>query len=71
MRGKLCWSNMDNSRFGRIRLHQQGRNRFIVTYGLEVKSSQTYADTCSHLGAAIMHRAACEDKLDNRMPGEE
>lgn len=53
-----------------IELRQQGRDRFSVRYGLQLKTEMSYAAACSELGACIMHAAACEGLLDNRMPGE-
>lgn len=53
-----------------IQLTQQARNRFSVQYGKQVKSGLNYTQAATELGACIMHAAACNDKLDNRMPGE-
>ena len=60
---KLCWTNQDNSRFGKIRLHQRGLNRFVVTYGLQIKEDLSYSQAALELGSCIMHQAACDDKL--------
>lgn len=54
-----------------IVLHQQGRNRFSVTYGAEVHRGLSYAEAAVKLGEAIMHAQACEGLLDNCMPGED
>lgn len=55
---------------GVIELRQQGRNRFTVIYGQQVKENLSYNEAATELGAAIMHNAACNAELDNRMPGE-
>lgn len=66
-RPKLCWQ-IELAGYP-IKLEQAGRDRFIVTYGLEVKKGD-YEYAAKNLGAAIMHALACESKLDNREPGE-
>lgn len=48
-----------------IRLEQNSRGRFRVTYGLQVKEDLIYRDAGHELGFALMHAAACEGKLDN------
>jgi hypothetical protein len=53
-----------------IVLEQRGRNKFRVVYGLQVDDDLNYGAAAAKLGSAIMHAAACEDRLDNRMPGE-
>lgn len=53
-----------------IELKQHGRNKFSVRYGLQLKTGLTYSEAARELGACLMHDAACESKLDNRMPGE-
>lgn len=53
-----------------VRLHQQGKDRFAVTYWLQTKDNLSYEDATHELGAAIMHALACEGKLDNRERGE-
>jgi hypothetical protein len=53
-----------------IRLEQQGKDRFTVVYGLQVKKDLDYAAAASELGACIMHSLALEGKLDNRARGE-
>ena len=53
-----------------IELRQQARDRFSVRYGLQLRESLTYGEAARELGAAIMHAAACDSKLDNREPGE-
>lgn len=53
-----------------IKLTQQGRNKFTVTYGKQVKKGLCYDAAATELGAAIMHAAALDQKLDNRLPGE-
>lgn len=54
-----------------IKLTQQGKDRFTVTYGQQVKANLTYAHAAKELGSCIMHALACTGKLDNRMKGEE
>lgn len=53
-----------------VELHQQGVDRFTVTYGRQVKSDLTYDEAATEYGAAIMHGLACEGRLDNRKRGE-
>lgn len=55
---------------GAVTLFQTGRDRFTVVYGKQVKKGLTYADAASELGACLMHQAACDGVLDNRLPGE-
>ena len=54
-----------------IRLTQQGVDNFTVQYGKQVERRLDYTQAATALGAAIMHAAACDDKLDNREIGEE
>lgn len=51
-----------------IELRQQGRDRFSVRYGLQLKTGLSYADAAAELGACIMHSLACDGLLDNREP---
>lgn len=53
-----------------IELRQQGRDRFSVRYGLQLRERLTYGEAARELGAAIMHAAACNGLLDNREPWE-
>jgi hypothetical protein len=53
-----------------VTLQQRAKNRFAVRYGSEVHDGLTYAQACTKLGEALMHQAACDGLLDNRMPGE-
>ncbi len=53
-----------------IVLEQDGPNDFTVRYGQQVRDGLHYTAAARELGAAIMHALACEDRLDNRMPGE-
>ena len=53
-----------------IHLDQQGKDRFTVVYGLQVKKDLNYGEAASELGSCIMHALACEGKLDNRMKYE-
>lgn len=70
MASKTCFESEPASPLARVILTQQGRDRFTVTYGRQVKSGLTYAAAAAELGACIMHRAACEGTLDNRHKGE-
>ena len=51
-----------------IELRQQGRDRFSVRYGLQLKTGMPYADAAAELGECIMHNLACDGLLDNREP---
>ncbi len=53
-----------------IELRQQGRDRFSVRYGLQLKTGLDYSAGAHELGACIMHAAACDGLLDNREKGE-
>lgn len=64
MKKKLCFKIID------IELIQNGRDKFTVKYGLQVKKNLCYEEAASELGACIMHSLACFNELDNRMPGE-
>lgn len=77
MKNTLCFSACGKNPFKNaprgsqmIELRQQGRDRFSVRYGLELKERLTYSEAAHQLGACIMHDAACESRLDNRIPGE-
>ena len=48
-----------------IKLEQDSRKLFTVTYGLEKKKNLTYAEACSELGECIFHNLACDGFLDN------
>lgn len=47
-----------------VELTQQGKNRFTVTYGNQVRRDLGYADAASELGACLMHSAACAGKIN-------
>lgn len=49
-----------------IHLERQGKDRFTVVYGLQVKKDLDYGEAAMELGSCIMHTLACEGKLDNR-----
>jgi hypothetical protein len=53
-----------------IQLWQEGRDNFKVIYGKQVKANLTYERAATEYGACIMHALACEDIIDNRLPGE-
>lgn len=54
-----------------IVLKQQARNKFTVVYGKQTKPGLTYSAAAAELGSCVMHALACDDRLDNRMPGEQ
>lgn len=47
-----------------VTLHQTGKDRFTVTYGLQVREGLTYGEAAKEYGECIMHSAACAGKLD-------
>ena len=51
---------------GYIKLVQIGLDNFTVSYGMEVSDELNYVGASRVLGAAIMHHAACEGRLDSR-----
>lgn len=53
-----------------IHLDQQGKDRFTVVYGLQVKKDLDYGEAAMELGSCIMHALACEGELDNRAKRE-
>lgn len=53
-----------------VTLQQCGKDNFAVRYGKQVDAALTYSQACGKLGQALMHQAACDGKLDNRMRGE-
>jgi len=69
MRRKLCFELLNGS--FPIRLWQHGKDNFTVEYGKQINASLDYAVACCKLGQAIFHCLACDDKLDNRLKGEE
>lgn len=66
---RTCFKQKVSGNF-EIRLEQQGKDRFTVVYGLQVKKDLDYATAAAELGACIMHSLALEGKLDNREKGE-
>lgn len=70
MNKRLCWKNTDSPSGFAVALHQFGRDSFQVTYGKMVTRRLSYIAAAGELGAALMHRAACDGKLDNRSVGE-
>jgi hypothetical protein len=68
MSSTLCWKRSDLA--FPIMLHQDGVDRFTVTYGKQITSGLSYGKAACELGAAVMHALACEGKLDNRERGE-
>lgn len=53
-----------------VRLYQRARDKFAVVYGKQVEDALSYGAACDKLGQALMHAMACNEDLDNRMPGE-
>lgn len=63
---RLCYEVPDF----KIKLEQNGRDRFTVTYWLQVERDLTYAIAAQRLGEAIMHALSCDGKVDNRERNE-
>lgn len=63
-RHKLC------KQVGSVTLQQRGRDNFLVRYGMQIKAGLSYGTAAAEFGACIMHEAACEGELDNRLKGE-
>lgn len=59
--------HVDGTGFGIIALYQNSRRQgsFSVQYGVSLKTGLTYSEACTALGAAYMHRIACDGNLDN------
>lgn len=53
-----------------LKVEQTGKDRFTVTYGLQVRRGLTYTQAACEFGYCLFHLMACEGRLDNRMPGE-
>lgn len=54
-----------------IRLSQSASGRvFKVTYGLQQDQTRSYKEAALLLGAALMHRAACNGLLNNDAPND-
>lgn len=66
---KTCFE-IPGGPYTQIKLQQHGRDSFRVVYGQQVKDRLTYGEAAKELGAAIMHNAACNGDLDNRLKGE-
>jgi len=63
--GAICWTMPDGGLFP-VELHQSGRNRFSVAYGVGIKGpGLSYGNACEALGAAILHSLACDGLIDN------
>lgn len=62
--GKLVWT--DGEKFWPIQLRQTSIKTFSVRYGGQLDKRLTYAEAAAKLGQAIMHRAACDGKLDTQ-----
>ncbi len=54
-----------------ISLLQSGKDSFTVIYWKQVKKKLTYGEAATELGTCIMHALACDEKLDNRLKGED
>ncbi len=50
-----------------IKLIQHGVDNFTVQYGEEYKSQLTYSEAALELGAAMMHNAALQGKLNSSL----
>lgn len=68
-RGKLCFETTRGYGFP-IKLHQQGKDKFSVLYGVQLDHDLSYGEAAAKLGQALMHALACEGNLDNRERGE-
>ena len=66
----VCFENTEITPQWPIRLIQNGKDNFTVSYGLQVDAGLSYASAAAKLGQALMHALACEGRLDNRMRGE-
>ena len=51
-------------------LYQTGVDRFAVRYGKQFSERLTYERAAAEFGQCVMHAAACNGHLDNRMRGE-
>jgi len=59
--GKVCDHRNDLN----VTLFQQGKNRFAVVYGLQIKQDLNYSDAAHEYGCCIMHALACIEKLEH------
>ena len=66
----MSQSNLVCFEHGSVKLTQQRRDHFTVTYHLQIKGNLKYEQAATELGACLMHQAACDGLLDNREPGE-
>lgn len=48
-----------------IKVEQDSRRRFRVTYFKQVRSDLNYAQAAHEFGECVFHALACEAKLDN------
>lgn len=48
-----------------IKVDRLARNKFTVTYGLDVKPNLDYDAAARALGTCIFHALTCEGKLDS------
>ncbi len=48
-----------------IELSRQGRNRYSVQYGKQVKSDLNYSGAAKEIGYCLMHALACDGKVDS------
>lgn len=47
-----------------IKLEQyEGKEEFVVSYGLQVDANLSYKEATEKLGEAILHALCCEDKI--------
>jgi hypothetical protein len=48
-----------------IKVEQNARGKFRVTYGREVRDGLGYGQAAHELGECMFHALACDGKLDN------
>lgn len=48
-----------------IKVEQTGKDRFIVTYGVQVTKGLDYGRAAAELGTSIMHALVCNGKMDS------
>lgn len=48
-----------------LRLTQDAKGRFTVTYGKQVVPCQSYSEAAAEYGSCLMHALACEGRLNN------
>ena len=48
-----------------IKIEQDARRKFTVSYGLQVKRGLSYEAAAREFGECMFHCLACDSKLDN------